>query len=268
MHILHVCISKYSINYLLDCSRTPTDYFYSDIFCEKKYTLQWSPSKRCLLNKKAHKYLHEYLISFWENHLNLPKMAIVDHEEGHEPSMKILKSTDWDSMKLLEYFYENGYLDNTILLILSDHGIGYGSFRQTAAGVIEERNAYFTLVVPKKRIEAEENAEEIEKNLFENQQKVISMNDIYHVTMHLAQAPNEPKTVPDYWEHVGSLLNARPVSTTCQDVGVNMHACPCLYWNGRDYSETGANHYKFIKKRKVERFEKGQMFLKFKNKSS
>jgi membrane-anchored protein YejM (alkaline phosphatase superfamily) len=47
---------------------------------------------------------------------------------------------DEDISKLLTYMKDQQYLDKTILLMISDHGIRFGSFRQTTfQGMVEER---------------------------------------------------------------------------------------------------------------------------------
>jgi hypothetical protein len=124
-------------------------------------------------------------------------------------------------------FKNKGYLNNTLLIVMGDHGWRYGDFRQTVQGKLEERLPLFTMILPewfKKKYP------QLDKNLKTNTQRLTSWYDGYATLNHLLTYPKEPDGLP----HGKSLLTEIPAVRSCKDANIPSHWCPCLQWTAVD----------------------------------
>jgi hypothetical protein len=135
---------------------------------------------------------------------------------------------DNDLLKFLTEFKKKGYLNNTLLMLLGDHGARFGDFRQTVQGKLEERLPLFSMIFPKwfKR-----KYPELAKNLRTNTERLTSWFDVYATFNHLLEYPNKPKK----WKHGMSLLRKIPADRSCKDASIPEHWCPCVQWSAVDH---------------------------------
>ena len=132
---------------------------------------------------------------------------------------------DEDLLHFLTEFNRKGYLNNTLLILLGDHGWRFGEFRQTVQGKLEERLPLFTMTFPrwfKKRYQT------LAKNLKTNTERLTSWFDVYATFNHLLEYPNKPR-------HGTSLLTKIPTERSCKDAKIPQHWCPCVQWLTVDY---------------------------------
>ena len=131
---------------------------------------------------------------------------------------------DDDLLTFMTEFQTSGYLNNTVLVVLGDHGWRYGEFRQTIQGKLEERLPLFTMAFPKW---FKKRHPQLAKNLKTNTNRLTSWFDSYVTLNHLLDYPNEPKKQ----KHGVSLLTEVPLERTCSDAGIPTHWCPCVLWS-------------------------------------
>ena len=159
---------------------------------------------------------------FW---LNLSVFLFIG-EISHD-SFHAVQLIDEDLLHFLMEFNRKGYLNNTLLILLGDHGWRYGEFRQTVQGKLEERLPLFTMTFPrwfKKRYPT------LAKNLKTNTERLTSWFDVYATFNHLLEYPNKPNT-----KHGLSLLTEVPAERSCKDASVPQHWCPCVQWSAVDH---------------------------------
>ena len=131
---------------------------------------------------------------------------------------------DDDLLTFMTEFQTSGYLNNTVLVVLGDHGWRYGEFRQTIQGKLEERLPLFTMAFPKW---FKKRHPRLAKNLKTNTNRLTSWFDSYVTLNHLLDYPNEPTK-----EKYGvSLLTEVPLERTCSNAGIPAHWCPCVLWS-------------------------------------
>ena len=118
-------------------------------------------------------------------------------------------------------FNKKGYLNNTLLIVMGDHGWRYGDFRQTVQGKLEERLPFFTMTFPE-RFKAKYPA--LDKNLKINTQRLTSWYDSYATLNHILTYPKEPDGVVNG----KSLLTEIPAVRSCENAHIPSHWCPCL----------------------------------------
>lgn len=135
---------------------------------------------------------------------------------------------DEDLYTFLKEFRELGYLNNTLLIILGDHGWRYGTFRETIQGKLEERLPLFTMTFP---TWFEKKYPKLAKNLEANTKRLTSWFDLHATFNHILEYPNEPKESG----HGMSLLNEVPLDRSCEDASIPSHWCPCLHWSVVDH---------------------------------
>lgn len=123
---------------------------------------------------------------------------------------------DNDLVKFLVEFNTKGYLNNTLLIVLGDHGWRYGDFRQTMQGKSEERLPLFSMTFPKWFKDKYSNAA---KNFETNTKRLTSWFDVYATFSHLLEYPNKPKAL----NHGISLLTEVPLNRSCKDARIPKH---------------------------------------------
>jgi phosphoglycerol transferase MdoB-like AlkP superfamily enzyme len=89
-------------------------------------------------------------------------------------------------LNFIESFFKKGYFDDTLFLILSDHGNNFGSYYSLFETVAEDRRIegllpVFIVIIPNKEIIYKSG---LYNNLMENQQTFISPYDVYNSIIH------------------------------------------------------------------------------------
>ena len=139
------------------------------------YMGPYSIRRRCLYGRDTFEYVLEYGKKFWETYINAHKFLRLSFQDAHEGTLEVVKYLDIELAKFLEYFDKKGYLENTAIFIVSDHGnnmIGIYNIFQVEDYVIEKTLASWFMLLPK--------AEGInEKELIINQQRYVTPYDIH-----------------------------------------------------------------------------------------
>jgi len=136
---------------------------------------------------------------------------------------------------LLSRLFEEQLLNNTIVFVLGDHGLRYGSFVWgTLMGQMESRLPLMSIYLPPKY-----RYDSWVRNLKTNQNRLTSNFDIHATLMHLsganrkssgkANSKSEKGLKEDKKETKGiSLFEEIPVTRTCEDAGIPEEYCCCL----------------------------------------
>jgi hypothetical protein len=143
---------------------------------------------RCIAGRMVHTYMIDYLKSFFYNHrhLHIGKIVVSVWLEAHEGTGEVVGTLDGDLAHFLgSDFYE--YLNNTLLILLGDHGNHMSPFYLwTRDGTIEHRLPALYLLFPRWFISRYPT---IEENLRVNQQHLIVAHDIFSTLTALSQFP-------------------------------------------------------------------------------
>jgi hypothetical protein len=214
--------------------RTPTDYYTHTFMHEAEINIGNNRDYNtyiCMGDKYFYQVLLDYIEAltrtvqsfrlfgfFWEvtlshDYLNYP-MAM---DESYE---KLLKKLD-----------ESQYLDETILILLSDHGIRWGNIRYTKQGRLEERLPFVHILLPQSFRENYQNAYD---NLRLNSKRLTTPYDI-HATLtdliDLRQVRDETiesRTKMGYANDRSiSLFLPIPGNRTCKMAAIDDHWCTC-----------------------------------------
>jgi len=136
-----------------------------------------SQYKRCLYGKGLHEIQLDYLTQFWEAYPDVRKVFRTSMSYAHEFTGELIKYADSDYVDLLQNFYEKGYLDDTQVIIVSDHGAHFLTTRTNVFPDDSRRmeNALPLLISLTPRSVSDKNLEILRKN----QQQFLNSHDIY-----------------------------------------------------------------------------------------
>ncbi|XP_049867520.1 uncharacterized protein LOC126367808 [Pectinophora gossypiella] len=226
---------------------TPTDYYTHTFMSEAEEkagnNLDFN-SYLCMGNKYFYQVLLDYILDlsstlkssklfgfFWEvsmshDYLNYPMLM----DDGYEEFLKKLDSSQ--------------YLDNTILIFMSDHGIRWGDIRYTKQGRLEERLPLLHILVPpsfrKKYSKAYDNLRLNSRRLttpFDVHAMLVDLADLDSITDKRIHQRTE--TAYSHGRSI-SLFLPVPSNRTCEAAYIDDHWCTChkSYETATDSGET------------------------------
>ena len=82
----------------------------------------YSFKRRCLYGRDTFDYVLDYGKLFWETYKDEPKFLRLAFQEAHEGTGEVVTLLDISLEKFLNNFAINGYLDDTVIFFVSDHG--------------------------------------------------------------------------------------------------------------------------------------------------
>lgn len=125
----------------------------------------------------------------------------------------------------LQDLEDNKILDDTIVVLLSDHGAKYGNFFSTATGKLENLLPLNTMIIPKSFAERHPQAF---LNLRENSKRLSTHHDLHFTLKHIATASiDAPYDTGNTYSR--SMLD--PVDhRDCEQCGIPANWCLCYQW--------------------------------------
>lgn len=137
-----------------------------------------------------------------------------------------LEWIDHELFLFLKRFEANKELSsNTILVLFSDHGARFGSLRKSIKGLLNERNPFFSLYLPKlfrSRYPTET------FNLETNSNRIVTPMDIYATLKHLLNLELRKSYQESGNKRMKSIFTKIPMSRNCAQAGVDPHWCGCM----------------------------------------
>ncbi|XP_028403231.1 uncharacterized protein LOC114525964 [Dendronephthya gigantea] len=164
----------------------------------------------------------DYIESFLKAYENIPKFGLAFLAQISHSNMNTLRPAEEFVLNFFKSIKEKGYLNDTILITFSDHGMRFGDARATMQSRLEERLPFLSITLPK-RIRQE--FPRLEEVLRENTQKLLSPFDIHATLHHILSYPKPTNRS----EKVGlSLFQEIPKDRSCTSCGIPEHYCPCV----------------------------------------
>lgn len=113
-----------------------------------------SNSKPCYYDKLLHFITYDWLNkfeSFYQTKFekNVPRFGVVKLNEMSHDYLERLFWIDDDTLQLLKNLFKPKFLDNTLFMIMGDHGHRFHKIRETFIGKLEEKLPFFGMMVPK-----------------------------------------------------------------------------------------------------------------------
>ncbi|KAK6186940.1 hypothetical protein SNE40_006196 [Patella caerulea] len=179
----------------------------------------------CYGSKPKHIYFMEYLKDMFKVYGSTRKFMFGFHGEISHENNNNIEYMDEDIVELFQYLESSGYLNDTLLIFMSDHGARFGKFRSTVQGKQEERMPLFGFRFPSwfERVYPE-----VIRNFKINAHRLTTPLDI-HAT--LKEILNFTGTgIGNISKRGISLFKEIPKERTCRQAALSTHWCACLDW--------------------------------------
>ncbi|CAD6998483.1 uncharacterized protein LOC101462702 isoform X2 [Ceratitis capitata] len=144
------------------------------------------------------------------------------------------KLLDNDFVDLFERFQTSGIFNKTVVLLMSDHGLRWGSFRGTYQGMMEERQPLLVAIYP---TWFKQKYAKAVYNLENNAKRLTTFYDVYATLLDLLNLDNlRPSTLQarskeilesDVIPRGISLFLSVPETRTCENAGIAKQWCTC-----------------------------------------
>ena len=172
-----------------DNSRTLHDssleelYDYQLLLCDPNVERYHKPTKKCLYGNNDVSYLFDYSEKFWRLYQNNRKFSNIIINGAHEGTMEVLKYYDDIIYNYLVSLYNDNFLKDTSIFLLSDHGVGLQSIYYIFDFYVYENNLpmLYVIINDRKNVSYQEQY----FNIKQNQQTFITAYDIYNTFNHL-----------------------------------------------------------------------------------
>ena len=184
-------------------------------------------SSLCFGNVPKHILQLNYTRSFVKRYseIKTPFFAFSFFVELSHDYVRLVSAADEDFKSWLSDLFDSGYLNNTFLFFLSDHGHRFDPMRATLIGRIEERMPFFSLVVPPSLYETHP---QIINSLKLNEKRLVTPYDVYFSIVDLLNYSANKSELGTATSTRGTTVFA-PISTnrTCETAGIPDHYCIC-----------------------------------------
>lgn len=182
----------------------------------------------CVGSRPKHQVMLEYTKDFVQKYSDTnPSFIFSFHAELSHDSINLVGVADDDIKMWLKDLKTSGLLNNTILILMSDHGNRFAEIRNTLQGKLEERLPFFSFVFPegfKRKYSAQY------KNFKNNLEHLTTPFDIHETLQDILHLQMHGVTKKSEHSRAISLFNRIPEQRSCADAFIEPHWCSCLSW--------------------------------------
>ncbi|XP_013417399.1 uncharacterized protein LOC106178664, partial [Lingula anatina] len=211
---------------MLGFKETPTDHNLRPFFLEGENNYEKS---NCFGAIPTHKNMMNWGRDMFLMYKDKPKFSYLFHSKYSHGHTSQLQVADDDLLEFLQWLEKGRYLDDTILILMADHGARFTFIRDSVQGKLEERMPFFSFRFPKSFIEKYPKAY---ANVKKNSKILTTPFDIHETFIDMI---NHTGTgVADIRRRGVSLFKEIPKSRTCAHAQIEAHWCTCLNWEKVD----------------------------------
>ncbi|XP_069166443.1 uncharacterized protein [Procambarus clarkii] len=202
--------------------KPPTDHYMRPFFISAYPEFKTNP-KLCLKATPRHKVFFNYVYDFMNEYKTEPKFAFAFHSELSHDDFNLVSVADQDLLDLLSSLRRDAHLNNTILVVMSDHG--HSTIRGTQQGKQEERLPVMAIVLPKAFTDTYPSAAD---NIRMNVHRLTTPFDLFPTMQDVLHF--QGARLGQVSDRAISLFSQVPTSRTCADAYIEPHWCACLSW--------------------------------------
>ena len=187
--------------------------------------------KRCLYGKYGFEYMIEYAKQFWKSYPDNKKFFRIHFNEGNEGSMELVTYLADPLFEFVKYFFDNRLLDDTIMLIVSDHGnhiVGPWTIIRPQDYILEINLGTLFFIIPNNQKLYKNN---LYDNIHKNQQTFITPYDIHDTMIHIAYGSDKPNPLAYSKRGSSLLVEINPMERYCENPILNLNIdksdCKC-----------------------------------------
>lgn len=215
--------------------KLPTDYYNRHYFYASEKLIGITNGKRALSNycqggRSSISIVQDYSLEVAEALKDVPYFGYywsssVTHGSVQENSLADIPTRDY-----LQKLSDGGYLNHTVLLFMSDHGVRFGKITNTYAGMLELRLPFVMFGFPEW---FGQQYSEAMKNLKINTKRLTSSFDLHATLLDIANkayvSPLERSYHPTLENHGQSLFLEVSENRTCAEAGIPDKFCACIH---------------------------------------
>ncbi|XP_059144630.1 uncharacterized protein LOC131931793 [Physella acuta] len=164
-----------------------------------------------------------------------PKFLVHFYSPLSHEGNNYITMADEDLKNFLENLENGGYLNNTLLLVMGDHGSRFDDVRRTLSGKLEERLPYVSLRFPPW---FEKKYPSLVKNVKTNVNRLTTPFDLHETFKDILRF--DGAGLGDVMNRGISLFKEIPKSRTCHHADVAPHWCACLAWKEVNHDDPDA----------------------------
>lgn len=221
--------STFNSHHNLGFLKPPTDYYMRPYMIaaeqllpvKKKNTLNF-----CLGSREAGVHIYDYAMDFATHFKNDASFGLFwlnsfSHEVLEDPSSMDVKMKEY--VQIME---DRGILNESMVVMFSDHGLRFGEILHLYTGWVEERLPYLFIWLPPW---FKQQHPEFVEALKINRDRLTNPYDMHMTLKHILKladpsremvpAPNCPKCQ--------SLFTEVPLNRTCEEISIENHFCTC-----------------------------------------
>lgn len=216
--------------------RQPTDHYMRTYFLAIENELM-NYKKLCVGSRPKHQVMLDYTKDFVQMYNGTsPSFAFSFHAELSHDSVNLIGVADDDVKNWLQDLKASGLLDNTILIMMSDHGNRFAEIRDTLQGKLEERLPFFSFVFPKK---FKQKFPMLYRKFQQNVKRLTTPFDLHATLEDILSLQIEGVTKKSASSRAISLFRRIPERRSCADAYIEPHWCSCLAW--QTLNDTSSN---------------------------
>lgn len=213
----------------------------TDLYLRPFYLYAWKkhfPSGKnyCYAGKPRHQIMLDWTDEFFRTYHDVPKYSFNFYTEISHDDFNLVQIADDDIVNFFTLLDKENVFNNTIGILMSDHGARFSNMRATLQGKYEERLPFFAFILPKWFSARFPNAY---KHLKENaKNRLLTPFDIYSTLMTILTHFNKGKDTDKFTDYSQfdklprslSIFQHIPLNRTCHDADIDNHWCTCLQW--------------------------------------
>jgi len=199
----------------------PVDHYMRPFWIAAANYKQPSSDPLCLGTVAKHRYMLDYVEKFYRAYKDERKIAFLSLSEFNADEV-----FDEDFSRFVTGLQNSKVLDNTVLILLGDHGPSHGEDRMTRIGQLQERRPYLSFTLP---VLFKEKYPSLVLNLQDNAKKLTTALDVHQTLKTLLDLNLEQSASAN--ERAYNLFTLIPRHRTCHTAGINMHWCTCTKYD-------------------------------------
>ena len=166
-------------------------------------------------------YSNDFMHNYYKNgFFGLTFLSDYTHDQSNH-----IKWVDEILLNFLKDFISSDFSQNTILILFSDHGPRFSNIRSTMKGLLDERNPFFSIYLPK---QFQNRFPEQYKNFKSNINNLVTPFDIHETMIDLSEMIKTGNQSQVPTSRKISLFRQIPIARSCNDAGIETHWCACL----------------------------------------
>lgn len=178
---------------------------------------------KCLYNKLIYSYVTEYAEQFLDKYSENAKFAAFGSIDAHEITQEVVKYVDQEAVDFLMRIEKKGHLENSVLLIFSDHGapnhmLNFLPYGKGEDNRIENFLPFISMVLPKKM----KNFQQIKENLRFNENKFITTFDLEVSLLDIIGEKSK------FNKEGRNILEKITNEKNCNSFKISINKCQCL----------------------------------------